>query len=288
MRGSVAAGVGTRGRLVMTLSIAVALAIGVAQDASAAGFVAGVYGRDSSTTGVDILHQTGFNTISMSVNLGNIQSSIKQLDMLQAKGMRAIIWLGSYDRVVKCGFERSDSWVKQVVGALAYHPAVAAFQIADEVDRATARGCPNVPAAIAARNAVIRSVAPTVDTYVTVTAFDGVDWFPYEKYASTASVLGLVIYPCVKAKPTCNWARIGKAIQAADADGVARYWVVMQDFGDTTYRQPTATELDQEMTSWHSSRLEGYFMYHWTKGNLESKPDHLDVLKSQNAWFLAR
>ena len=108
------------------------------------------------------------------------------------------------DRVVKCGFERSDSWVKQVVGALAYHPAVAAFQIADEVDRATARGCPNVPAAIAARNAVIRSVAPTVDTYVTVTAFDGVDWFPYEKYASTASVLGLVIYPCVKAKPTCS------------------------------------------------------------------------------------
>ena len=63
----------------------------------------------------------------------------------------------------------------------------------------------------------------------------------------------------------------------------------MQDFGDTTYRQPTATELDQEMTSWHSSRLEGYFMYHWTKGNLGTrKPDHLDVLKSQNAWFLAR
>jgi hypothetical protein len=260
----------------------------IAGGASAGSFVTGVYGRDSSSTGVDTIRQTGFNTVTMSVNLGNIGSSLIEMDRMQARGMRVLVWLGSYDRAVRCDFERSDDWIRQVVGAIAHHPAIAAFQIGDEVDRATARGCPDVPSEIAARDAVIRSVAPTVDTYVTITAYDGIDWFPYQRYASTASILGLVIYPCPASKPTCNWARIDKAIQHADSDGVDRYWVVMQAFGDRTYRQPTAQELDEQMTRWRAARLEGYFVYHWKKGSLEAKPAHLDVLKRQNAYYLSR
>jgi hypothetical protein len=256
--------------------------------AIASAFVAGVYGRDSSASGVAKIQETGFNTVSMSVNLGNIDSSLAEMDRLEARGMRVLVWLGSYDRVVKCDFERDDAWIRQVVSAIAGHPAIAAYQIADEVDRATARGCPDVPADVAARDAVIHSVVPDADTYVTVTVYDGKDWFPYQKYASTASVLGLVVYPCPSSKPSCNWTRIDKAISEAGADGVSRYWVVMQDFGDANYRQPTGTELSEQMTRWRSSRLEGYFIYHWKKGNLESKPAHLDVFRAQNAYFLGR
>ena len=93
-----------------------------ASPATAAGtFVTGTYGRDSSSSGFQKIHDTGFNTVMMSVNLGNIASSIKELTALQAKGMRAVIWLGSYDRAVHCGFERSDSWIRQVVSALGHH-----------------------------------------------------------------------------------------------------------------------------------------------------------------------
>jgi hypothetical protein len=266
--------------------LGVALLVASASPASA--FVSGTYGRDSSSSGFQKIHDTGFNTVMMSVNLGNITSSIKELAALQAKGMRAVIWLGSYDRAAHCAFERSDSWTRQVVSALGHQPAIAAYQIGDEVDRARARGCTNIRDQIAHRSSVVRSVNPTAQTYVTITANDGTEAFPYERFAGATTIMGLVIYPCPKGSTTCNWDRISKAISQANADHVGTYWVVMQDFGNTVYRQPTATQLAEQMKCWHASRLSGYFLYHWDLGHLEQKPSHLQVLRNQNAYFRSR
>jgi hypothetical protein len=250
----------------------------------ASAFVTGVYGRDSSRTGTKTIQDTGFNTVNLSVNLGNITASLKEMDRLHSLGMRVVVWLGTYDRDV-CAFERDADWIRQVVGAIAGHPAIAAYQIGDEVDRARARGCTGVAAAITSRSQLIKTTDPGAATYVTVTSNDGTEAFPYERFAGTGAILGLVVYPCVKGKSTCIWERIDKAIAEADRDGVGQYWVVAQDFGNSTYRQPTATELDKQLQRWHGSRLSGLFIYHWVLGHLEDKPAHLDVLAEQNHYF---
>ena len=174
------------------------------------------------------------------------------------------------------------------MSALGNQPAIAAYQVGDEVDRARARGCTNIRDQIAHRSSVIRSVNPAAQTYVTITADDGTEAFPYERFAGATTIMGLVIYPCVKSSTACNWDRISKAISQADADHVGTYWVVMQDFGNTWYRQPTATQLAEQMNRWHASRLSGYFLYHWNLGHLEQKPSHLQVLRNQNAYFRSR
>jgi hypothetical protein len=260
------------------------LAILAAMPASAGAFVSGVYGRDSSGTGTRIIRSTGFNTVYMSVNLGNIGASLKEMDRLHSLGMRVVVWLGTYDREV-CAFERKADWIRQVVGAIADHPAIVAYQIGDEVDRARARGCTGVATAVHSRSELIKTVDPGASTYVTITTNDGTEAFPYERFAETGAILGLVVYPCVKGKAACIWERIDKAIAEADRDGVARYWVVAQDFGNTTYRQPSARELAKQLQRWHGSRLSGLFIFHWVQGHLEDKPAHLKVLANQNEYF---
>jgi hypothetical protein len=272
-----------RGRRALLVAVSV-VAILATVPSSAGAFVTGVYGRDSSLSGTRIIRNTGFNTVYMSVNLGNIGASLNQMDRLHARGMRVVVWLGTYDRDV-CRFERTGDWIRQVVGAIADHPAIAAYQIGDEVDRARARGCTGVASAVTSRSQLIKSIDPGAATYVTITVNDGTEAFPYERFAGTGAILGLVVYPCVKGKSVCIWERIDKAIAEADRDGVARYWVVAQDFGNTTYRQPSAAELDKQLQRWHGSRVSGLFIFHWVLGNLEHKPAHLEVLAKQNHYF---
>jgi hypothetical protein len=251
-------------------------------------FVSGVYGKDSSSTGTRIIRDTGFNTVYLSVNLGNITASLNEMDRLWGHGVRVVVWLGSYDRVVRCGFERDAAWIREVVGAIKGHPAIAAYQIGDEVDRARARGCTGISVDVAARSQLIKSIDVGAATYVTITANDGTEAFPYQRFAETGAILGLVVYPCVRDRTTCIWERIDKAIAEADKDGVRRYWVVAQDFGGGSYRQPSAAELEKQLRRWRGSRSSGYFIYHWVHGSLEDKPSHLDVLRRENAYYRAR
>ncbi len=256
--------------------------------ASARRFVAGVYGRDSSKSGVRIIRRTGFNAVTISVNTGNIRSSLDQMDRLHRRGMRVVVWLGSYAQTVPCGFEQGDDQVTEVVRALRDHPAIAAYQVGDEVDQARAFGCDGVPEDIAARSAVIRAADPHAKTYATLTAFDGTEWYPYQDFVGTVSILGLVIYPCDDALKECNWRSIDKAIRQAESDGVDRYWAVIQDHGSATYRQPTPRELRKQFRRWRHSRLRGYFVYHWVIGGIENRPGHLRVLRRQNAYYRSR
>lgn len=239
------------------------------------GFVRGAYGRDSTPDGVSLLRATGFDTVT-------VNPWRHALDALEAAGMRGVVWLWDYDDA-RCAFEKDDGWVREVVSEIAGHPAILAYQIADEPSFAMVDpGCRNVPGQIRQRARLVESLDPGATTYVVIPTWDGRESFPYESFAGTTDVMGLDVYPCWHQTPECDFDLIDDAVAAAERDGVRRYWAVVQDFGDGWYRPPTAAELDEQLRRWAASGMEGYFVYHWNEGSIESKPDHLAVLAKHN------
>ncbi|HEV2755705.1 MAG TPA: hypothetical protein VG318_07995 [Actinomycetota bacterium] len=237
--------------------------------------VRGVYGRDSTTSGVGLISAAGFD----SVTVGPWK---EDLDALRDAGMRGVVWLWDYDDAT-CSFEKDDAWVRRVVRSIAGHPAILAYQVADEPSFARVEpGCPRVPEQVRARSDLIHSLDPGVPTYVVIPTWDGREAYPYQYFAGTTDVMGLDVYPCWHQADECQMEIIDDAIEEADEDGVPRYWAVLQDFDDGWYRSPTAAELDAQFERWAGSRMEGYFVYHWNEGGLESKPDHLAVLAKNN------
>ncbi|HEX2294302.1 MAG TPA: hypothetical protein VHN37_03240 [Actinomycetota bacterium] len=238
-------------------------------------FVRGAYGRDSGPGGVSLMKGVGFDSVT-------VAPSRPELDALAAAGMRGVVWLWDYDDE-RCAFEKGDAWVRRTVAAIAGHPAILAYQVADEPSFAmTDPGCPRVPEQIRERSDLIHSIDPAATTYVVIPTWDGRRSFAYEHFAGTTDVMGLDVYPCWHQAPECDLGLIDAAIEAADEDGVPRYWAVVQDFDDGWYRSPTAAELDAQLRRWARSRMEGYFLYHWNEGAVESKPDHLAVLAKHN------
>jgi hypothetical protein len=201
--------------------------------------------------------------------------------------MKGVVWLWDYDDA-GCSFEKDDRWVRDVVSEIAGHPAILAYQIADEPSFARVDpGCPRVPEQVRARSELVHSLDPVPPTYVVVPTWDGREAYPYQYFAGTTDVMGLDVYPCWHQTPECQMDIVEDAIEEADEDGVPRYWAVLQDFDDGWYRSPTAAELEAQFERWASSRMEGYFVYHWNEGDLESKPDHLAVLAKNNALLRA-
>ena len=196
--------------------------------------------------------------------------------------MRGVVWLWDYDGS-RCAFERDDAWVREIVSDIAGHPAIAAYQIADEPNYDRVAGCPGVGRHLRNRSELVHSLDPGVPTYVVVSSWDGREAFPYEHFTGAADVMGLAVYPCTVEQERCEMDLIDGAIREADEDGVGRYWAVVQDFGDGWYRPPTAAELGEQLDRWGRSRMEGYFVYHWNEGDIEAKPDHVAVLAAHNA-----
>jgi hypothetical protein len=253
--------------------------------ATGPGFSAGTYGEDSSRTGYDIKRGIGFNTVYMGVTLGGLTGARTKLDALNSLGMKAVIYTGSFDRAVECGFERDDAWIRTVVTGLRGHPAIRAWQLGDEVNGRRTRNCASIPATMKKRTDLIKSIDPGARTYITL-GMSGVDApYEYEKYIASADILGLVIYPCVRQKTSCVWDKITNAIAEAQRDSLPRYWAVVQDFGNSFYRQPTSQELRKQLDLWRTSDISGYFVYHWKQGAIESKPLHMDVFESANLYF---
>ncbi|HEX2294303.1 MAG TPA: hypothetical protein VHN37_03245 [Actinomycetota bacterium] len=243
-----------------------------AQGTAATGFVRGVYGRDASPSGVATLKQTGFNTVT-------VQPWRDHLDALQRDGLRGLVWLFGYNNDT-CSFDRGEAWVRETVAAIAGHPAIVAYNVADEPNY---NRCPDSPGEIAERARLVKELDPSKPTYVVVAAWDGREGFPYQHFAGKTDIMGLDIYPCSYYWESCKFSDIDVAADEAVKDGVRRYWAIIQDFSDNWYRVPTATELERQFDKWAGSGMEGYFVYHWNEGQVETRPDHMAVLQRQNA-----
>ncbi len=239
--------------------------------------VRGVYGLDSSPSGFSKIKEAGFNVVTAN-------PSLSQLDAVAASGLKAQVGLGAYDKST-CSFVLSDAFIAERLREVRGHPAIAAFKIADEPN---AHICPEAPRQIKERSELVASTAPGYPTVVTVSAWNGVELHPYEDFAGTADILGLVVYPCTNAKG-CRLEQIDTAIAEAESDNVTRYWAIIQAFDGmkrNDYEMPTAVRLRQQFTRWAESDMEGYFVYSWgppAPSNLEEHPALIEVLTQQNA-----
>jgi hypothetical protein len=240
---------------------------------SGSSFIRGIYG-----TGPTSLTTTaGFNTVNVST------PTKAKLDAVQAAGYKAVIWLGNYDRTISCQFQYDDTWIRNTVTAIAGHPAIAAYQLSDEPNYARTK-CPNTVQQHRERAALIKSIDPSKPTYVTISTWDGHEMFPYQYFVGVADILGLDVYPCTYTKG-CGFSLIDGAVKAAAADGVTKFWAIVQDFHDDYYRDVTALELKTEFQHWAGSGMSGYFVYHWVYGSIATKPDHISVLADVAALY---
>lgn len=242
--------------------------------ASAAAAVRGAYGGPTAD-----VKAAGFNT----VNAGPFRST---LDSLGSRGMKAVIWLGSYRD--SCSFDLTDDEIRQKVGAVAGHPAILAYQISDEPEKEYRDGCPGAVQQHKDRTKLIHGLDPGKPTYTVIATWDGVDAYPYRHWVGATDIMGLDVYPCRYNSPTCSFGMIDKAVASAAAAGVPRYWAVVQAFGDGYYRMPTGAEIAEQLRRWNASRMEGYFVYHWSQQAswmvdwLAKHPTVVDVVRRFN------
>lgn len=241
--------------------------------------VRGIFGRDTSSNGFANVVAAGFNTVM-------VQPDVRALDQLAELGLQGVVWLGDYDTGTKCGFDLADEEVRRAVTAVARHPAVIAYYLADEPSLARAEGCPDAPEDIRLRSELVKGLDPDTPTFVTLTTWDGVEEYPFGYWAGTADIFGLVVYPCFQGR--CDFSMIDAAVAEADAAGLDDYWAIVQDFSTAWYDLPAPAAVDAQLTAWAESRMTGYVVYaaggfSCCRGSdFETNPAKLAVLERWN------
>jgi hypothetical protein len=230
----------------------------------------GCYGKDSSASRFDHIVADGFTVVDRG-------AFTDQLDALPP-GVKGSVWLGAYDNNT-CTWEKSDDWIRSHVSAIAGHPAIAAYYLADEPH---VWECPNAPDQLQTRSGLVKSIDSGPPTFTVIQPHSPGN--PFTPYVGTVDVLGGERFPCSHSGG-CVMSNIDETIRLLDEARVPRYWVLVQAFADSFYRMPTADELRQEFQHWRASRMEGYLVFSWNFGtdNLERHPDLIDVLASENS-----
>ncbi len=250
--------------------------------ADESGFVRGVYGRDSSPSGFDVMAAEGFNTVMT-------DPYRQSLDPLATRGLKGIVWLGAWRNAPTCAFERDDGTIKAQVLGIRGDPVIAAYYLGDE-PRVTE--CPQAPALFRMRTALVHQLDPGSRTFTVIQAFENNVTHDYAPWVGAVDVLGFDVYPCAKASSTCDFGAIDSAITDIRRAGITDYWAVLEDFQDCYYRLPTAAELRGQFDHWATSDMRGYLVFSWnyqssdkscSGTSLDLYPDNLAVLRSENA-----
>lgn len=245
-------------------------------------YVRGVYGKDSTPAGFDAMSATGFNTV---MALPYKES----LDPLVAKGLKGVVWLGAWFNSPRCAFEDDDAKIRSLVSAIAGHPAILAYYLADE-PRVTE--CPAAPALFRQRSALVHSLDPGSKTFTVIQQFENGVSRDYAPWAGTVDIIGFDIYPCNKTRSTCEFTAIDTAITAIAAAGITNYWAIVQDFQDCYYTLPTPEELRTQFDHWNQSQMSGYLVFSWNYQSsdqtcpgtsLDAHPTNVAELKYENS-----
>jgi phosphatidylinositol-3-phosphatase len=245
-------------------------------------YVRGVYGRDSSASGLSDIEASGFNAVMA-------DPFRELLNPVSASGLKGIVWLGAWVNAPTCSFERSDATIEAQVGAVAGNPGILAYYLGDE-PRVTE--CPNAPAMFKQRSDLVHRLDPGSTTFTVVQAYENGVSHDYAPWRGTVDVVGFDVYPCARASSSCTLADIDSAVAAIRKAGIDRYWAVIQDFQDCYYRLPTRAELAGQFDHWARSSMSGYLVFSWNYQaantacvgtTLDKHADNVAQLKAENA-----
>jgi len=261
-------------------------------DVAAAAPVRGVYGHDSSydparpdTTGFSVMRATGFGVVQTDAYRDG-------LDALRAAGLKAMVWLGAYDSH-NCRFEHDDAWVTQHVSAIAGHPAIYAYYIADEPHLGH---CPHAPDQLRARTKLVHRLDRSARTFTVIADWDpDLNAVPYSLWAGSDAVdiWGFDVYPCKLQPHHCDFQNIDQSRALIERLGFSPYLVLLQDFQDCYYGLPTNDELRTQFMHWQRSSMAGYLVFSWNytsavpgcaqyAAQLERAPGNVQELACEN------
>lgn len=199
-----------------------------------------------------------------------------RLDVLASYGTGGLVWLGGYDNMT-CSFVETDDWVRSHVTAIADHPAVIGYDVDNEPHAAD---CPTAPQQMRERNALVKSLDPGEDTYMTLH-----EAAEFDDFIGSADILRISGYPCSH-ENGCRYAqKITDRVTAARAAGWTRIFGGVQAFGDEYYRLPTPDEEQIILDTWRNAGVEGIVTYVWDYSDpvvLRDHPELWDVLRREN------
>jgi len=203
-------------------------------------------------------------------------------------GTTAQVWLYDYDNTT-CTWEKSDTYVRNIVSQLAHDSKVAGFYFSNEPDPFA---CPNAPRQHRERNALIKSLASDKYTLIGIDA----NWRQhFERYGSmwvgAADYINYNPYICyVRDRSTCDFAWLDHVLAMAQSLPQP-YFITLQAFREQgEWRWPTASEEARMLNRLRNpslSGLRGYMTFSW---NWQSDPlrDHPDVLAEIQAYNLGK
>jgi hypothetical protein len=241
---------------------------------SSGGLTKGVF--RFTTTDWSQLAAAGFNTSTDGSDPGTLSAQA-------AASINGLVWLGSWDHST-CSWEYSDAQVVSIVRSVMGSPNVVAFQLGDEPLQTP---CGNAPSAYAQRTALIHSIDPSGVTMTVDDELNNPSGPPSTiLMKGTVDVLGFDVYPCQNGQP-CQFGMINAAINTIHAQGITRWWAVIQDFEGDGWRFPTSQELTTQFSLWRGSGMSGYLVFAWDYlGNsVTSVPGNVQTLQQNNASF---
>jgi hypothetical protein len=222
------------------------------------------------------LAATGFNASSDGNDPGTLRAQ-------RAVGLRGLVWMGEWNHAT-CSWEYADSQVVSIVQGVKGSPNLAAYELGDEPLQTP---CRNAPAAYSQRTALVHRYDPTG---LTMTIDDELNNPsgppPTILMKGTVDILGFDVYPCQVGR-ACQFGMIDSAIKTIHAQGISRWWAVIQDFEGQGWRFPTSPELTTEFSMWRPSGLSGYLVFAWDYlgHSVTSVPANVQALKQANASF---
>lgn len=188
-------------------------------------------------------------------NLADVGSTATLLAL--PDGMKGIYWLGNGYNTT-CAWQKSDSQVQMIVAAIKDHPKFSGiYYISDEPHPSV---CPDAPARVAERSAMIRKLDPRAKTFIVV--LNGAsDPTEFARMKDSADYIGVDPYPCnwKNEKTGCDYVALERRIDQALAARipVSRIVPVFQAFGQgcaTTkqryYRLPSVDETRKMLAIW--------------------------------------
>ena len=196
-------------------------------------------------------------------------------------GTQGQLWLYDYDNMT-CTWEKDDTYITNMVSSTANDPKVAGYYFSNEPDPFA---CPNAPQQHNARNALIKSLAPTKYTLVGIDANWRSHFDAYGRmWVGTADYVNYNPYICYLGQTTCDFAWLDHVLQVAESLGQP-YFVALQAFKEgTEWRWPTATEETQMLQRLCGTKAQGYltFSWNWQNDPLLNHPGVLDAIKQFN------